>query len=163
MFGWWPPHSGQQQAGCQQSKESPLQTWVLLQLGVPTELLRSGVICILLMPILHAYLAVGLFVQLTHQMLQPTVHILVATLVLVPAIHPDCSRNVAVLIDHYMQTLKMIMLAPRTAPCRCSYKRLRWLCWYTKGNCMIQAARPAIQQYMMHVNRKVAEKASSFA
>ncbi len=63
-----------------------------------------------LMPILHAYLAVGSFVLLTHQMLQPTVHILVATLVLIPAVHPDCSRNVAVLMDHYMQTLKMIIL-----------------------------------------------------
>jgi len=67
-------------------------------------------ISILLLLILYAYLAVGPFVQLTHQMLQPAVHILVATIVLVPAIHPDCSRNVAVLIDHYMQTLKMICL-----------------------------------------------------
>ena len=156
MFGWWPPHSGQQQAGCQQSKESPLQTWVLLQLGVPTELLRSGVICTLLMPILHAYLAVGLFVQLTHQMLQPTVHILVATLVLVPAIHPDCSRNVAVLMDHYTQASKTIRLMSCTVPCRCAYECLEWLCWYTKGKCMIQ-------HYIMHVIRKRAENASSFA
>ena len=140
MFGWWPPHSGQQQAGCQQSKESPLQTWVLLQLGVPTELLRSGVICILLMPILHAYLAVELFVQLTHQMLQPTVHILFATLVLVPAIHPDCSRNAAALMDHYMQASKMIMLASGTAPCKCAYVCFERLCLYTKGKCMIASS-----------------------